>query len=82
MAKEKDEDRKNKKDKVCPNEKYYKIKADFDYLKNFNYEVTKELGRGGYGVVYKVSVLVSLGQVYQRSRQEIRHQDQLQYGFS
>lgn len=35
-------------------EKYYDIKADFTYLKNYNYHITRELGRGGYGVVYKV----------------------------
>lgn len=54
MTKEKEEDKKGKKEKICQNEKYYKIRADFDYLKSYNYEVTKELGRGGYGVVYKV----------------------------
>ena len=44
----------NKKEKVAQNDKYYKVNADFNYLKNFNYKVTKEIGRGGYGVVYKV----------------------------
>jgi hypothetical protein len=36
-------------------EKYYKNKqADFSYLeRNFGYKAYKELGRGGYGVVYK-----------------------------
>jgi hypothetical protein len=55
MAKEREDDKKAKKEKVCQNEKYYKIRADFEYLKGYNYEVTKELGRGGYGVVYKVT---------------------------
>ena len=44
----------NKKEKVAQNDKYYKVNADFNYLKNYNYKVTKEIGRGGYGVVYKV----------------------------
>ena len=43
-----------KKDKVGQNDKYYKINADFTYLKHYNYRITKEIGRGGYGVVYKV----------------------------
>lgn len=35
-------------------EKYYKgMKPDFKYLYQFGYEIYKELGRGGYGVVYK-----------------------------
>ncbi|KAL4479207.1 hypothetical protein ABPG72_011419 [Tetrahymena utriculariae] len=35
-------------------EKYYKDKpADFKYLYSHGYYVNKELGRGGYGVVYK-----------------------------
>lgn len=49
-----DDDKRGTTKKICQNEKYYKIKADFSYLQNFNYEITKELGRGGYGVVYKV----------------------------
>lgn len=32
----------------------YSLKADFEYLANNNYLVTKEIGRGSYGVVYKV----------------------------
>lgn len=43
-----------KKPKVSQTDKYYKIKADFSYLKAYNYKITKEIGRGGYGVVYKV----------------------------
>lgn len=43
-----------KKDKVAQNDKYYKINADFSYLKQYNYKITKQIGRGGYGVVYKV----------------------------
>lgn len=34
-------------------DKYYKIKADFSYLSAYYYKITKEIGRGGYGVVYK-----------------------------
>lgn len=45
-----------KKEKVAQNDKYYKINADFTYLKNYNYKITKEIGRGGYGVVYKVTI--------------------------
>ena len=50
-------DKKNaasKKEKVTQDDKYYKVTADFSYLKNYNYKITKEIGRGGYGVVYKV----------------------------
>lgn len=43
-----------KKEKPSQNDKYYKIKADFNYLRSYNYKITKEIGRGGYGVVYKV----------------------------
>jgi hypothetical protein len=42
--------------KVSQTDKYYKIKADFSYLRAYNYKITKEIGRGGYGVVYKVLV--------------------------
>lgn len=48
-----------KKTKVSQTDKYYKIKADFSYLRAYNYKITKEIGRGGYGVVYKV-ILPSL----------------------
>jgi hypothetical protein len=45
----------SKKPKVSQTDKYYKIKADFSYLSAYNYKITKEIGRGGYGVVYKVT---------------------------
>lgn len=47
----------SKKPKVSQTDKYYKIKADFSYLSTYNYKITKEIGRGGYGVVYKVSLI-------------------------
>jgi hypothetical protein len=31
----------SKKDKVPQNDKYYKINADFSYLKHYNYKITK-----------------------------------------
>lgn len=45
------------KPKIPQTDKYYKIKADFTYLNSYNYKITKEIGRGGYGVVYKVTLL-------------------------
>jgi serine/threonine protein kinase len=57
MAEKKDEKKvvtvDNKKPKINQTDKYYKIKADFGYLASYNYRITKEIGRGGYGVVYK-----------------------------
>jgi hypothetical protein len=47
----------NKNKKITQTDKYYKIKADFSYLRSYNYKITKEIGRGGYGVVYKVNSL-------------------------
>jgi hypothetical protein len=56
-----------KKDKVAQNDKYYKINADFSYLKHYNYRITKEIGRGGYGVVYKVnSITYNIGSRYEQ----------------
>lgn len=43
-------------DKILQNDKYYRIAADFGYLNKYSYEITKEIGRGGYGVVYKVLI--------------------------
>lgn len=54
----------NKKDKVAQNDKYYKINADFSYLKHYYYKITKEIGRGGYGVVYKVNIYSFVGHWY------------------
>jgi len=47
-----------KRPKANNNDKYYKVRADFSYLATYNYKITKEIGRGGYGVVYKVTYLL------------------------
>lgn len=49
-------------DKIPQNDKYYRISADFGYLSEYNYEITKEIGRGGYGVVYKVMLIIKFRQ--------------------
>jgi predicted secreted hydrolase len=56
----------NKKPKVSQTDKYYKIKADFGYLASYNYKITKEIGRGGYGVVYKVPFTAYAGHQHPR----------------
>lgn len=53
-------DQKNKERLLQSQEKYYKnLPADFNYLKQFGYHIYKELGRGGYGVVYKAHRIIN-----------------------
>ncbi len=72
------------KAKVSQTDKYYKIKADFGYLASYNYKITKEIGRGGYGVVYKVVFTSYVGDkhVGRGGGAGVRDKDKLQHGFA
>lgn len=39
-------------------DKYYPEKANLSYFNHYGYQITKEIGCGGYGIVYKVSLLL------------------------
>lgn len=58
MFKRSSESKKNRLPKKYDSTKYYRMIADFDYLLKRNYKIVREIGRGGYGVVYKVGLFV------------------------
>lgn len=57
MFKRASDSKKSRLPKVYDQEKYYRMIADFDYLKRRNFKIVREIGRGGYGVVYQVNPL-------------------------